>query len=101
MRHAAKVDTNQPEIVRALRKVGCSVQSLSAVGRGCPDLLVGRAGAAYLLEVKDDGHRRNRDPHASEIEQQLTPMQLDWHRTWRGHVAVVHSAEEALKAVGL
>ena len=39
---ASRVDSNQPEIVATLRGMGCSVQHLHAVGKGVPDLLVGR-----------------------------------------------------------
>lgn len=41
MRRAARTDANQTAIVEALRKCGASVQSLAAVGKGVPDLLVG------------------------------------------------------------
>lgn len=44
MRRAAKVDDNQGEIVAALQRAGCSVQSLAGVGRGFPDLAVGFQG---------------------------------------------------------
>ncbi|HJP47915.1 hypothetical protein [Acinetobacter venetianus] len=44
MRRAAKIDANQTEIVKALRKFGASVQSLASTGKGCPDLLVGFRG---------------------------------------------------------
>ena len=33
-----RTDFNQQEIINALRAIGCSVQDLSQVGRGCPDL---------------------------------------------------------------
>lgn len=98
MRRAAKVDGNQGEIVEALRKAGCSVQCLHAVGGGVPDLLVGRktyfgAGRTnLLLEVKDG--------RLSPSRRQLTPEQEDWHAEWRGSVVVVTSVEEALRAVG-
>lgn len=93
MRRAAKVDTNQAGIVQALKSVGCSVQTLAAVGDGVPDLLVGRAGTNYLLEVKDG----TRPPS----EQRLTPAQQEFHSAWRGRVAVVNSVAGALWAVGL
>lgn len=92
-RYASKVDTNHSAVVNALRQAGCSVQSLAASGDGVPDLLVGRAGRNYLLEVKD-GKR-------APSEQRLTLRQLEWHRMWRGSVSVVKSPEDALKAVGL
>ena len=85
MRRAAKVDCNQPEIVQALRKAGRTVQPLHQVGKGCPDLLVGYQGVNYLLEVKtDDGD--------------LTEDQVSFISDWRGHIFIVRSAEEAIKA---
>jgi Holliday junction resolvase len=89
MRRAAHVDEQQAEIVAALRAVGASVVSLASVGKGCPDLLVGYCGRNTLLEVKDP-KRRNR----------LTAAQVDWHRLWKGRVAVVTTVDEAWIAVG-
>src|SRR6185295_20190544 len=53
MRRAAAVDANQPSVVDTLRRAGCVVECLHSVGGGVPDLLVGRRGVVYLLEVKD------------------------------------------------
>lgn len=92
VRRAAKVDGNQHAIVRALRDCGCSVQSLAAVGAGVPDLLVGVRGENLLLEVKDGRKAPSR--------RGLTPAQEEWHAGWRGRVAVVSCAAEALAAVG-
>lgn len=89
---AAKVDANQAEIVDALRKVGCTVQLLHMVGKGCPDLLVGRHGVNLLIEVKDG----SKSPSARK----LTPDQVGWHDCWRGQVVVACSVDEALAAVG-
>ncbi len=90
MRHG-KVDVNQTDIVTALRAIGCSVEILSDVGRGCPDLLVGigypgGAPRNYLLEVKGPRGR-------------LTPDQVKWHDAWRGQYAVVRTPEEAIAVV--
>lgn len=93
MRRAAKVDANQPEIVAALRRAGCAVQDLSAVGQGVPDLLVSRAGLNILLEVKDG----KKPPSA----RRLTPEQEAWHAAWPGDVWIVTNVDEALRAVGL
>lgn len=90
---AAKIDANQNEIVDALRKVGCSVQILSSVGKGCPDILVGRDGRNYLLEIKDGNKPRS--------AQKLTPDQVEWHDKWNGSVFTVNSVELALEAVDL
>lgn len=43
-------DANEPQIVQALRAVGCETWQLS--GTGLPDLLVRRAGMFYAMEVK-------------------------------------------------
>ncbi len=93
VRRAAKVDDNQAQLVAALRVAGCSVQSLAALGAGVPDLLVGRAGRNYLLEVKDGS--------LSPSRRVLTEDQQVWHRNWRGAVYVVESVQEAFEAVGL
>ena len=53
MRYAAKIDSNQNEVVNALRKAGASVQSLAALGKGVPDLLVAIRGVNLLMEIKD------------------------------------------------
>lgn len=91
MRRAAKIDDNQTEIVAALRKLGASVQILSAVGQGCPDLLCGFRGKNILLEIKDG----NKVISA----QKLTPDQVDWHRRWQGQKAVVNSVDAAIQVI--
>ncbi|MGB1215963.1 MAG: hypothetical protein ACPG4X_21530 [Pikeienuella sp.] len=91
--YAAKVDRNQPEIIEALRKAGCTVTTLARVGSGCPDLLVGYQGRNHLLEVKDG--------ELPPSGQKLTPWQVDWHRDWRGSSCVVNSIPAALAAVGI
>ena len=93
MPRARKVDANQAQIVGALRDVGASVQPLHTVGKGCPDLAVGFKGRNYFLEAKDGS--------LSPSRRKLTPDQEEWHRTWRGHVVVVNSVDEALTAIGV
>lgn len=91
MRRAAKVDRNQAEIVAALRKAGCSVQSLAKLGQGVPDLLVGRAGRNWLFEVKN--------PDQPKAKQALKPEQIEWRNSWCGQVCVVRSIEDCLIAM--
>lgn len=85
---AAKVDANHGEIVTALRKVGASVQSLAAVGSGCPDLLVGFRGCNFLIEVKDGA----KPPSARK----LTDDQTIWHGAWRGDVRIACDIDQAI-----
>lgn len=94
MRRAAKIDANQEAVVSALRAAGASVQSLAAVGKGVPDLLVGHKGKTLLMEVKD-GNK----PLSS---QRLTEDQLKWHGAWKGgSLAVVDGPEAALRMLGV
>ena len=93
MQKISRVDENQPEIVKALRQAGATVQSLAAVGKGCPDLLVAYRGQNYLVEVKDG----NKPPSA----RQLTPDQQKWHNGWMSPVYVVDSVEHALAVIGV
>lgn len=93
MRLKPRVDRNQQQIVSALRQVGCTVQSLAALGKGVPDLLVARGGRNMLLEVKDG--------EAPPSKRKLTDDEREWHVRWNAPVFVVNSVPEALKAVGL
>jgi len=87
-RRRARVDNNQTEIVRALRQVGATVQSLATIGQGCPDLLVSYAFRHVLLEVKSPGGT-------------LTPDEAAWIDRCEGPVYVVFSVEDALRAIGI
>ena len=91
MRTAAKVDANQGEIVQALRDMGCSVELLHRVGKGCPDILVGLRGHNWLMEIKDGSKPYSR--------RKLTPDEKEWHEKWRGQKAVVKSVDEAVALV--
>lgn len=86
-RYAAKIDANQPDIVAALRAIGCSVDVI-----GEPvDLLVGYRGRSGTLEVKDG----SRPPS----ERKLTPQQIKFQDEQRGFFRVVESVEQAIAAV--
>lgn len=80
------MDLSQAAIVAALRKAGCQVQTLAAIGQGVPDLLAGRASRLWLIECKTG-------------RGDLTPAQRKWHALWPVHIC--RTPEEALRAVGL
>lgn len=87
-RNGGNADSNQKPIIEALKLAGATVQSITQVGHGCPDLLVGYRRRSFLLEVKT--------PEGVPNE-----AQIDWHLRWQGPpVAVVRSPEEALRAIG-
>ncbi len=85
-----RADSNQRELVAALRAAGCAVQDCHQIGQGFPDLLVCPPPYAslYLLEVKSKWGKVTRREH-------------EWHTAWPGEVHIVKTAEEALRAVGL
>jgi len=86
-----RVDANQKEIVKTFRDLGASVFILSAVGKGCPDILVGIFGNNYLIEIKDG----NKAPSA----QKLTEHEEIFFNTWKGQVCVLKSNEEVIKFI--
>jgi hypothetical protein len=85
-RYAQKPDSNQPEIVTGLEKVGCSVYDASKFGGGFPDIVVGFRGLTLCLEIKI-------------AKGKLRPSQVEFHEGWNGHSCVVHSLGEAIQAV--
>jgi hypothetical protein len=91
MRRAARTDRNQQSIVMALRKIGATVEPIQRLGRGVPDLLCGYRGRNILLEVKD--------PQQPAAKCGLTEDEREWHAMWRGQVAIVYDANEAIHAV--
>jgi hypothetical protein len=86
------VDENQAEIVECLRAIpDCSVRILSAVGQGCPDVLVGYRGANFLFEIKN--------PKKPKADQELTEAQVIFHAEWKGQVQKVFSLKEIVTAL--
>lgn len=89
MRRRPRVDGPHGDIRDALRRVGCDVLSLAALGDGVPDLLVHRAGRWWLFEVKDGAKSPSR--------RKLTPDERRFAERWP--VRVVLSVDEALAMV--
>lgn len=92
MRRAAKIDSNQNEIVRLLRRIpGISVHITSQMGKGYPDLNVGYKGKTYLIELKDG----KKVPSA----RRLTPDEIEFKDGWKGHYAVAESLDDVLAII--
>ena len=86
-RRAAKRDANERGIIDALEEVGATVWQVSE--KGLPDLVVGRLGQTYLLEVK-------------RPKKGLTKDQEEAHEAWNGgRIHIVETPEQALRAIGL
>lgn len=89
MRRACNIDSNQNDIVKALRQAGASVEPrLARLGGGIPDLIVGVRGVTTLFEIKDGAKFPS--------QRKLTDDEQEWHDSWRGSVYVVESVEQAL-----
>ncbi len=72
MRTRARQDRNQGEIVRALEKLGATVEPIRSLRGGVPDLLVGYRGKNYLIEIK------------AGKEGRLSESQKNWRDKWQG-----------------
>ncbi len=101
---ARRTDRTQAPIVDAYRATGLlSVAVTSAVGNGFPDIVVGGKKHCphcthplpynWMFEIKDG----DKKPSARK----LTPPQVAFHASWKGHIQVVETVAEALAAVGL
>jgi hypothetical protein len=86
-----RTDSNQTDIMTTFRALGCSVQSIASVGKGCPDLLVGRDGWTVPVEVKDGA----KPPSARK----LTGDEEIWKANWKGSYALIESQEQAHQMV--
>jgi len=92
MRRAAKIDSNQQQIVKALRKIpGVSVAVTSQLGKGYPDLNIGYKGKNYLVELKDGNKVKS--------QQKLTEDETEWHNNWKGHVIVCNSLDQIIEEI--
>lgn len=92
-RQAAKIDTNQPEIVKALRQIpGVTVET------GKDDILVGYQGKTYWYEIKDPSCLdKTGNIRATEIKEHQQWLEIHW----RGHYEIVTSLKEILHDMGI
>lgn len=83
-RMAAKVDANQKEIVKALRDIpGVSVET------GHDDLLIGRDGKTYWVEIKESEKAC------------LQPSQEKLLENWNGHYMIAWNIDMILEEIGV
>lgn len=87
-----KVDANQKEVVAKLRKIGASVVSTAAIGKGMCDIIVGYKGVNYLFEIKDGAKPPS--------QRKLTPDEAVFHDKWEGRISIINNIDEALKLIG-
>lgn len=91
-RRAAKIDSNQNEIVNMLRKIpGVSVAVTSQLGNGFVDIVVGYRGFNYLVELKDGNKTASR--------RKLTDDELKFMSEWKGQYSVCKDFDEVLNII--
>jgi hypothetical protein len=92
---AHRTDSNQAEIVKAFRQLGCEVAITSSLGGGFPDLVVGKPklSKVVLVEVKDDA----KPPSARK----LTKDEQKFRDAWNGSYAIVESIPDVVSVVRL
>lgn len=89
-RLAARVDDNQTEIVKAYRKMGCSVLITSQL-KECCDLFVSKSLKTMAVEVKDG----SKPPSARK----LSEGEKLFKESWKGIYIVVESVDDAIRSV--
>jgi hypothetical protein len=81
-------DSNHSEIRDAFRERGFSVRDTHMVGDGFPDIVVGRYGLNYLVEIKDG--------EKSPSKRKLTPDEHKFQDNWLGQYCVVESIDDVM-----
>jgi len=87
----AKVDTNQPEIVKALRRVGAVVKHVHQLKK-LFDILVFFNGQVYCVEIKQD-KKKKLTPGEQECKDLIESVGVKY---W-----IIHSIDEALEMIKL
>lgn len=91
---AKRIDENQVEIVKQLRKIpNLSVSVTSSLGNGYPDLNIGYKGKNFLIELKDG----SKPPSARK----LTEDEQEFRRKWEGQYAICNDLDEILTVIFL
>jgi len=90
-RQAARVDANQPEIVKKLRQIGATVET------GKDDILVGYRGKTFWFEIKDEDAVSKKT--GKILESEIQDSQKKLRREWRGHYRIVHSFEQIAEEI--
>lgn len=89
MRQRARVDGNQKELTKELRSAGFSVALTHQLGKGFPDMVVGKYGVNTIWELKD--------PEKPPSGRKLTPDELNWHSNWLGQVGIALTSKEIIE----
>ena len=85
---ARKIDSNQAQIVAALRALGIGVIPINSQ----VDLVVGHKNRSYIFELKD--------PAKAHRESSIKPSQKKLRDAWPGQYSIVSTLDEVLAVIG-
>jgi len=88
MRTAARIDDNQPEIVKEFRRLGFSVLLISQL-KNCADILISRDKFTAIIEIKDG--------KKSPSQRRLTEGEQKFKDSWQGRYYLCESIEDVNK----
>lgn len=83
----ARIDRNQPEIVKAFRDLGWSVLIVSQLKKCC-DIFVSKGGKTIAVEIKDG----SKPPSQTK----LTEGEMKFRSEWQGKYALIKSVEDVI-----
>ena len=86
MRTAARIDANQPDVVKEFRWLGYSVLIISQL-KNCCDIIIARDGFTCAIEIKD-----NEKPPSAR---RLTEGEQGFKDTWKGRWYLCESIDDA------
>ena len=90
-RRAAKIDNNQPDIVKELKRAGFSVSV------NHDDILVGYQGRTFWYEIKSEEATSRKT--GKILESKIKASQKKLRAEWRGHYKIVSSFEQIFNDV--
>ncbi len=86
-RRAARVDDNQPEIVKAFRDLGWYVLIISQL-KNCCDIIVSKNGRTIAIEIKDGSKIASK--------QKLSAGELKFKNEWQGEYRIINCIDDIL-----
>jgi len=84
---AARVDANQPIIVKIFRKLGWYVLIISQL-KNCCDIIVSKHGRTIAIEIKDG----SKPPS----QRKLTSGESKFKDEWQGEYMIIETIEDVL-----
>ena len=87
-RRAAKIDANQPEVVKKFRQLGWSVLHVHQLKNAC-DLFVSKSNTTVAVEVKDGS--------LAPSARKLTKGELEFKEMWQGEWRLVETLADVAR----